>query len=228
MPKCILSFLSPNSQAKEAFSLIELLVAIAVIGVLLALIISAVSSAKVRANQATGASIMRNIGSAVLLYANENSGRLPGPLFSNQVAIKGSTRDGSLINWIAPYLGAEDVEIGGIVHGYANPALKNHVKDWKTVSHYYLIHHPRSASGSWQTGIQLWGGHPSGSGNPLYLAGVEDPGKQIILLDSDSKLVRGEDFPPGLPPPDVTFEPVYRNSRNMLYMDGRVDNIKLH
>lgn len=206
----------------RAFSLVEILAAIAVIAILAALIASSVNSVRLSARQTAGAAVMRNIGSAIFLYSSEHGGRLPGPLFSNQVAVRGSSKNGFLINWLAPYLGAGDLEPGTIVQGFANPALEGHVNDLRLVSHYYLIHHPRSADGSWLTEIPLWGGHPSGSGSPLALAGVEDPGKQVILMDTDRRLVRERDFPPGLPPPDVQFDPVYVKSRNLLQLDGSV------
>ncbi len=60
------------------FTLIELLTVIAVIGLLAAILIPSLGAVRVRADQTTCASNMRQIGAAVQLYANEHSGRLPG------------------------------------------------------------------------------------------------------------------------------------------------------
>src|SRR5690349_8092887 len=60
-----------------AFSLIELLVVIGIIGVLASMLMPAVSRAKGRANDVKCISNLRQIGIALSIYADENQGRLP-------------------------------------------------------------------------------------------------------------------------------------------------------
>src|SRR5437868_1092951 len=60
-----------------AFSLIELLVVIGIIGVLASMLMPAVSRAKGRANDTKCISNLRQIGIALSIYADENQGRLP-------------------------------------------------------------------------------------------------------------------------------------------------------
>lgn len=63
----------------RGFSLIELLTVIAIIGILLALIIPSVNSARERANRAVDANNLREIVKAAQIYAGDNNDRLPDP-----------------------------------------------------------------------------------------------------------------------------------------------------
>ena len=92
----------PMKEIRKGFSLIELLVVIAVIGLLGAIV--TVSLAKVRERAASTECLqnLRSLAAGVLLYTNENDGRLPNPL--------GTDSNG----WealIAPYLGYETTDV---------------------------------------------------------------------------------------------------------------------
>jgi prepilin-type N-terminal cleavage/methylation domain-containing protein/prepilin-type processing-associated H-X9-DG protein len=65
-----------NTEA--AFTLIELLVVIAIIAILAAMLLPALSAARAKARQAVGLSNLKQIGLAVYMYAQDNSGYIPG------------------------------------------------------------------------------------------------------------------------------------------------------
>lgn len=67
----------------EAFTLIELLTVIAIIGILAAILIPTVAKVRNAASKATVVSNFRQIGNAVLMFASDNKDRLPGPQTDN-------------------------------------------------------------------------------------------------------------------------------------------------
>jgi prepilin-type N-terminal cleavage/methylation domain-containing protein/prepilin-type processing-associated H-X9-DG protein len=86
----------------RAFTLIELLAVIAIIGALAALVTGVLGGARARARAATCLSNLRQVGAAAHLFAAENGGRLPGTSHLR-------TGDGASLSWtatLAPQLGA--------------------------------------------------------------------------------------------------------------------------
>src|SRR5882724_10181217 len=63
----------------RAFTLIELLTVIAIIGILAAIIIPTVGKVRETAQRAVDASNLREIAKAAMVYATDNSDRLPDP-----------------------------------------------------------------------------------------------------------------------------------------------------
>jgi len=66
----------PKSR-QSAFTLIELLTVIAIVAILAAIILPAISKVRANARAAAGTSNLRNIGLSVKLYASENNNMLP-------------------------------------------------------------------------------------------------------------------------------------------------------
>jgi prepilin-type N-terminal cleavage/methylation domain-containing protein/prepilin-type processing-associated H-X9-DG protein len=68
---------------RRAFTLVELLVVIAIVALLAAMLLPALAAAKERGRRVACLSNLRQIGIAVVLYAQDNSGRIPyGPIAS--------------------------------------------------------------------------------------------------------------------------------------------------
>ena len=106
--------------ARRAFTLVELLVVMAIISVLLAILLPTLSRAREYARQVKCASNMRQIVLAILMYSNDNKGKLPIPALTpgngsrpapvtgggdinavyQLIAFSGSVYDGHLVyNW---------------------------------------------------------------------------------------------------------------------------------
>lgn len=65
------------NHTRNGFTLIELLAVIAIIAVLAAILVPAISSVRNSANSAKCVSNLSSLGSALLLYTNENNGMIP-------------------------------------------------------------------------------------------------------------------------------------------------------
>jgi prepilin-type N-terminal cleavage/methylation domain-containing protein/prepilin-type processing-associated H-X9-DG protein len=93
-----------HPRSPKGFTLIELLTVIAVVGVLMSLLIPTIGAVRAQARSAQCASNLRQIGIAILGYANENRGALP------EVAHVGgaSSEEVSWILTLRPWLGNAD------------------------------------------------------------------------------------------------------------------------
>jgi prepilin-type N-terminal cleavage/methylation domain-containing protein len=68
-----------GSHRRRAFTLIELLTVIAILGILAALLFPTVGAALDRAKRAADGASVREIAKAAMIYAQDNDGRLPDP-----------------------------------------------------------------------------------------------------------------------------------------------------
>jgi prepilin-type N-terminal cleavage/methylation domain-containing protein len=85
------------------FTLTEILVAIAIVGVLMAILIPSLIAVRKSSEVSSSVARMRSVGEAFMLFVNDNQGRLPA-------AGGGAADGGALQRWVhqvAPYLGYE-------------------------------------------------------------------------------------------------------------------------
>ncbi len=95
-----------KKQAKQAFTLIELLTVIAIIGILASILIPTVGRVRESARRTVDSNNIRQIGQASLIYANDNRERLPGgPINQNgEIQPTGARNDIPNINALAAAL----------------------------------------------------------------------------------------------------------------------------
>lgn len=91
---------------RRAFTLVELLVAIAIMAILGGVVLSALPGLRQRADQADALAKIRTMGSAVLNYPADHDGRLP-PLWPGQVLEYTEGRGGRIVTECAEYLGID-------------------------------------------------------------------------------------------------------------------------
>ena len=90
---------------RGAFTLVELLLVLAIIGVLAALSLGELSKLGASSDRSNALSNMRQIGTGITLFAADNDGKLPGPLWPGQLAQFDPARSGRLVRELALYLG---------------------------------------------------------------------------------------------------------------------------
>lgn len=99
-----------SAQAVKAFTLVEVLVTVSILAVLAALSLTAISSIHRQAEVSEATSNFRQVGVAMQLFASENNGFLPGPVWTGQSPWYSKRDNGALGNYLWPYLGANQPE----------------------------------------------------------------------------------------------------------------------
>ena len=95
------------TRRRAAFTLVELLVALAIVGIISALALAGFGIASASADRSKAMGNMRAIGSAIPAYAADHNGSLPGPLWPGQLPELDPARSGRMVRELAPYLGIE-------------------------------------------------------------------------------------------------------------------------
>ena len=221
----------------SAFTLIEMLVVIAIIALLASLLVPAITGAKRNALRTACVSNLRQIGTALLSYASDNDGNLPrldNPVPPTYTPPVGTLPSQYLGSPLAPYLGFATNGISAVtlIPVMACPAFKAamisaHPKDWWQSAEYartkkYVPPKDRlnddpfySVNGGYNTlaSVMLESGVPV-SPSKVYVLGEVDQLNKPSTFGSGS--VAGKSLPSG---------PVHINTRNYLFLDAHVETM---
>lgn len=102
--------IAPARADLRAFTLIELLTVIAIIGILAAIIIPVVSSVRQKARQAQCSGNLRQVASAYLLYMTENKNRLPNNKWNGSGTVTPAYNVGYINLGTSKYMGSPAID----------------------------------------------------------------------------------------------------------------------
>ncbi|AHF89649.1 prepilin-type N-terminal cleavage/methylation domain-containing protein [Opitutaceae bacterium TAV1] len=218
---------------RQAFTLIELLTVIAIIGILAAIIIPVTAKVRQSARAAQCQSNMRQIALAVILHANEQrNNTLPGPLYGKVFpAIMQNNKKGRLAWFLAPQfqttmINNEVIMIPVMVcpgFAVARPDLIGVADSENAIVH---ANNTRSDIIPGYDGT-VWG-NPDASApknSPVPLHSIPTPSRVWMLTDMDAELAKSWSYSWG--DDKMAPSPVHGSRRNRAFFDGHVASVGL-
>ena len=172
-PKC-----PTRTMARSAWSLIELLVTLAVIGILAGLLLPMLGGARQRAYSTRCISSLRQLGIAARLYADENDGRLPRAQAFGQAGINAPGGLPSIQQVLSP-------QVRGVREVFKCPADKGGVferegssYEWNAALNGRILHRIGEGDSEQSKTFLLRdreGWHPRGRKNAVFVDGHAGP-----------------------------------------------------
>ncbi len=164
------------------FSLLELLVVLAIIGVLTGILVPALSSVRLRGDTVVALSQMRQIEAGIISYTGDHNGSLPGPLYPGQLPMLDPTRSGRLVLVLAPYLNIPIPVSPRLIPLFIPPAYKRNVTAaFLTTARTYVMNMAVPMGNN--TTVNPWADAATNVGQPMSLSMV--PGQIWAFSDAD-------------------------------------------
>ncbi|RRJ94771.1 prepilin-type N-terminal cleavage/methylation domain-containing protein [Opitutaceae bacterium TAV4] len=208
----------------RAFTLIELLTVIAIIGILAAIIIPVAGKTRAAAANAQCVTGLRQWGIAIQQYLNDNRDKLPGPANTYVIHTNIGSQTNHLPNILAPYIGLAD---GVRSNPDSNLPDSYFCSLWlkKTPNRNgpFLMLNPNPKDTSGDEIKYVWGYKGTGTvTSPQYpshqYSEVGNHSRTIALKDIDKgNLLKDSGYDDKVP-----AEPVHGRHRNNLYFDWHV------
>jgi len=212
----------------RGFTLVELLVVMAIIAILVALAYPALNAAMVHARTAKCSANLRNIGGAMIMFAGDNNGNLPE---SGSVIPYGSTDPITGKNgWtqqLEPYVG-----VGSAKENTGGTSIYQCPDAGIIPSNRYYSYFNGAHAAYIATPVP-----PATSFNAVNLMRIHAPSAHIIAGDIAFPQSFGVDdadkddytqdpaFNGGIPATPVTI-PIHGGSVNIVFADGHVENVR--
>jgi prepilin-type N-terminal cleavage/methylation domain-containing protein len=201
---------------RGAFTLVELLVVLAIIGVLAALSLGGLSKLGTSSDRSNALSNMRQIGTGITLFAADNDGKLPGPLWPGQLAQFDPARSGRLVRELALYLGIPTPTAPKVEALFVPPAYRRAVSaSFLDSARTYVMN--MSVRDADQT-LVPWGNLAiSPASQPLRLASIPTQAWGFSDADALHPRVTGASWAANTPP-----KPVHTPKRLAWFFNGSV------
>jgi prepilin-type N-terminal cleavage/methylation domain-containing protein len=216
----------PLKQSRQlgagGFSLVELLAAIAIIAILFAITVTGLQKVRRSVSIAESSSALRNLGSAMALFSNENDYRLPYLRGNSQYVIS-QRYSQQLVDVIGEYLGGP-FQAGTLVESAVSQAFIDAADPYENTCYWAnpWVYNERTQSIRQPFGYRS-GGPDNGLQLPMRTLDVADPSKQVALINFDRMLPRIDGGPlDGIPGLDV---PLHGDMRLALFFDFSVRDI---
>ena len=216
---------TPN---RHAFTLIELLVVIAIIAILAAILMPVLAKAKEKAWRTDCASNLKQAGTAIQMYADDNQDFLPGPAWSGAMASYDITSSQELIYFIAVDLGQPAPSSQTVVANvFVCPAYVQKAPSVTSlIGRKVYFDNPNIASDSSNSTIAPFG-NPTTNAPSLKMSSIvhcQPPASVFAISDVDQAL-------PQLNPSvawwsDLPNQPVHGAVRNQVFFDWHVEAVK--
>jgi prepilin-type N-terminal cleavage/methylation domain-containing protein len=204
---------------RAGFTLVELLVTIAIIAILAALALTAMGAARTQGDRAKAISNMRQIGSAIASYSADKDSQLPGPLWPGQIAELDPTIEGRLARELAPYLGIETPAKPELIELFMPPAYRKVTAPAALSTSRTFVMNMKVASGN--ATINPWGSCvPNNLSSPMRLGNIPPNAWGFSDADRQHPRVVGASWAANTP-----AEPIHKK-RLAWFFNGSVSPIE--
>ena len=169
----------------KKFTLLELLVIIAIIGILATLLLPSLSKARERVKTSVCVSNIKQIHLGFILFSNENNGKLPGPLLSN-VRPAYTDENYKMVPMIAEYVGYPKATSNKQIMTILDcPGFTSSESGADSVDCILFKTFGKNSSGERYFGYPETATKPESA--PKFLAELEEPSEENSLMEVDKQ-----------------------------------------